>query len=126
MRIIASLNLCYLFFLVSSVFSSTHIDHPLSHETECRAHEVSASCHSNLPHEHEDSHPGEDSLLEHTFEDGASLNKSYVLLDAIFSELQESLPEPALKVLHPILEKKVPERYYSLHKYQSSRAPPLT
>lgn len=126
MRVFAAFNLCYLFFLVSSVFSSVHVDHQNSHETQCTPEHITFECHSDLPHEHEAAHPGEDSLLEHAFEDGASLLKSYALaVTASYCAVEITItPEIFLSYVAPA---EAPPLHSSGRcSYKSSRAPPQT
>lgn len=124
MRVFAAFNLCYLLFLVTSVFSSIHVDHPNSHETQCTPEHITHECHSDLPHEHEEAHPGEDSLLEHTFEDGASLVKSYALsvVATCSSAILFVAPQVLLSYNAPLNVPRCGESHR--HAFESSRAPP--
>lgn len=70
MRKFATFNLFYLAFVAASALSSVHVDHEGSHEKLCVGVDISAACHADLPHEHEATHAGQESLFEHTFENG--------------------------------------------------------
>lgn len=70
MRRFATLNLVYLAFVAGSALSSVHIDHEGSHHEACIGSDISAACHADVPHEHEATHAGQESLFEHTFENG--------------------------------------------------------
>lgn len=70
MRRFATINLLYLAFVAGSALSTVHIDHGGSHDQVCVGNEISASCHADLPHEHEATHAGQESLFEYTFENG--------------------------------------------------------
>lgn len=124
MRAIALLQLSYLIILVGSVFSTVHVDHAGSHGIVCSAEASSAYCHNSQPHEHEESHPGEDSLFEHVFEDGASFNKLFVLGIPLLAEAPFALPSPEERVVR-YAEAKSPELQISYPlENKSPRAPP--
>lgn len=124
MRIFAAIQLFYLFALASSVFSSVHVDHAGSHGQVCTG-EISAYCHSESPHEHDEAHPGEDSLWEHIFEDGASLLTSFVLSIPGFSAPAFLPPSPEILVFHAVSTDT--PRLLSLICFESKspRAPPV-
>ncbi|HRP68115.1 MAG TPA: hypothetical protein PLY93_01105 [Turneriella sp.] len=123
MRLLASLNLFYLFFLAVSVFSSLHVDHPGSHAQICVANKITAECHSEMPHSHEKSHPGEDSLLEHAFEDGASLDKAFLPLYAIEHTIGKIVTDTTV-ITEPLLEATTARWYSALDTPPISRGPP--
>jgi hypothetical protein len=83
MRRFATLNLIYLAFVAGSALSSVHIDHEGSHHEACIGSEISAACHADVPHEHEATHAGQESLFEHTFENG-NYEHSSVFMAPIF------------------------------------------
>ncbi|MBV6493335.1 MAG: hypothetical protein LDLANPLL_01351 [Turneriella sp.] len=124
MRFFATFNLLYLLFLATSVFSSLHVDHAGSHERECAPNNITAQCHSDIPHEHESSHPGEDSLLEHTFEDGASLGKAYLPLCAA-GYLVYDIVLTVNSITAPIVQHNDTRWYSALDTPPLSRAPPV-
>jgi len=125
MRAIALLQLSYLFLLVGSVFSAVHVDHAGSHGTVCSNEASSAYCHNSQPHEHEESHPGEDSLFEHVFEDGASFNKIFTLINPLLAEAPFALPSPEELVVRFVEEEaSQPQTFHPLQN-KSPRAPPV-
>jgi len=124
MRALALLQLSYLVLLVGSVFSTVHVDHAGSHGTVCSAEASSAYCHNSQPHDHEESHPGEDSLFEHVFEDGASFNKLFVLVNPFFVEAPLALPGPEKRVVCFIEEEALPLHTCHPLENKSPRAPP--
>ncbi len=79
MRIFAIINLLYLTLLTASTVSAVHVDHDGSHETVC-TNEINARCHAELPHAHDEAHGGEESLFEHTFENGIRKNSAPILI----------------------------------------------
>lgn len=124
MRAIALLQLSYLVLLVGSVFSTVHVDHAGSHGTLCSAEASSAYCHNSQPHDHEESHPGEDSLFEHVFEDGASFNKLFVLINPLYVEAPLALPRPEKFFVHFLQEEALPLQFWHPPENKSPRAPP--
>lgn len=118
------LQLSYFVLLVGSVFSTVHVDHAGSHGVVCSAEASNAYCHNSQPHEHEESHPGEDSLFEHVFEDGASFNKIFVLINPLLVEAPFALPSPEELVVRFVEEE--PSQLLTFYPLQnkSPRAPP--
>lgn len=109
MRRFATFNLFYLAFVAASALTNVHIDHQGSHEAVCPATEISASCHADVAHEHEATHPGQESLFEHTFENGS------------FEELTQLTAPPFLAM--GVVTFTVPFRFRALIEYDEDLAP---
>jgi hypothetical protein len=128
MRRFATFNLFYLAFVAASALSTVHIDHEGSHQKLCVANQISATCHADVPHEHEATHAGQESLFEHTFENG-SLEKSvsYVAPDVVTVALfdtEAATPVVVLTIAKVGSTGDTPPLYPFVISPQSSRAPP--
>ena len=128
MQRFATINLLYLAFVASSALSTVHIDHGGSHDQVCVGNEISARCHADLPHEHEATHAGQESLFEYTFENG-SLEKSvsYVAPDVVtvaILDAEAATPVVVLTIAKVGSTGDTPLLYPLVISPQSSRAPP--
>lgn len=66
---------------LSSLFG-VHVDHGDIHARDCRADEFSAFCHQEIPHDHKAAHPGQESVIEHAFENAISTLQHFVFAPA--------------------------------------------
>lgn len=128
MRIFAAINLLYLIFISASSISAVHLDHEGSHPNQCST-EISAYCHADLPHEHEESHAGEESFFEHTFENGLHEKQSSVLLEAPIA-VMGIIAAAVLQPVNNLTQSYIPYHYEHNHSSQnfsptSPRAPPI-
>jgi hypothetical protein len=64
----AFVTLFFLGSLNAASLSALHVDQPLSHAVQCEPHAARPDCHADLPHEHDATHAGEESLFEHIFQ----------------------------------------------------------
>jgi hypothetical protein len=87
-----------LFFLASlnaASLSALHVDQPLSHAVQCAPHSARPDCHADLPHEHDATHAGEESLFEHIFQmsrEAPSFAFSFCLAPTFFRQVHDVAP----------------------------------
>jgi hypothetical protein len=87
-----------LFFLGSlnvASLSALHVDQPLSHAVQCEPHSARPDCHADLPHEHDATHAGEESLFEHIFQmsrEAPSVAFTFCLAPAFFRRVHDVAP----------------------------------
>ncbi|MCX7633299.1 MAG: hypothetical protein N2Z22_08215 [Turneriella sp.] len=95
MRRSALLTLLCLGTLQAAPFSALHIDAGQSHGVVCAPAMPAADCHADLPHQHQATHAGEESLFEYIFSQSreAKLLFGTLLLAALFCQKPWS-PEP--------------------------------
>ncbi|HMV36551.1 MAG TPA: hypothetical protein PKM44_08830 [Turneriella sp.] len=68
MRKAAFITLFFLGSLNAASLSSLHVDQPQSHAVQCEPASARPDCHNDLPHEHDATHAGEESLFEYIFQ----------------------------------------------------------
>ncbi len=128
MRRFATINLVYLAFVAGSALSSVHIDHEGSHREPCAGNEISASCHADVPHEHDATHAGQESLFEHTFENGNYENSAVLVAPAFVAITIPPAIDPVLFRSTSLLKVWISDDTVLLSQLhsspQSSRAPP--
>jgi len=128
MRKFATFNLAYLFFVAASALSTVHVDHAGSHQNICVGADISASCHADLPHDHEAAHAGQESFFEHTFEYGSFEQGPYayapLLAAAAAFEVENLPPRPVSVICRGGFQTETPPRNHFDLSPQSSRAPP--
>lgn len=87
MRQIAFLTLFFLGSLNAASFSALHIDTAQSHAVVCTSELPAADCHANIPHEHDSTHAGEESLFEYIFGQSREVGLSLVIILALLCNI---------------------------------------
>lgn len=96
MRQVAFLTLFLLGSLNAASLSALHIDAAQSHAALCAPQLPAPDCHADLPHEHEATHAGEESLFEYIFGQSREAGLAIVMILALLYSSATLLIAPTL------------------------------
>ncbi|MFZ5629103.1 MAG: hypothetical protein ACOY5B_08225 [Spirochaetota bacterium] len=127
MRKAAFTTLFFLGSLNAASLSSLHVDQPQSHAVQCEPASARPDCHADLPHEHDATHAGEESLFEHIFQvsrEAPAMGLASCLGPVLFRQAFDVAPSSTISFSLPAVVQ--PEEFRPAVRPADSRAPPVS